>query len=251
MLAIAPDDLARFRAICERERCPFAVVGGATAEPRLVVDDRTFGNEPVDMSARRAYSASRRRCRAMSRASRARCRRSIWPASRFAMPPTACCSSPRSPTRRFSSRSATAPSAGCARAIRWSARGRFRSPTVAVTLGRLRWAIAGEAMAMGERTPLALIDAPASGRMAVARRSRTSPPPASTRSATSSCRRTGWPPRGQPGEDAALYDTVHAVGAGAVRRDRHRRSRSARIRCRCARRGATATLRRRSRHRFR
>jgi phosphoribosylformylglycinamidine synthase len=49
VLAIAPDDLARFRAICERERCPFAVVGGATAEPRLVVDDRTFGNEPVDV----------------------------------------------------------------------------------------------------------------------------------------------------------------------------------------------------------
>ena len=40
VLAIAPADLAAFRAICERERCPFAVVGRATAEARLVVDDR-------------------------------------------------------------------------------------------------------------------------------------------------------------------------------------------------------------------
>ena len=71
---------------------------------------------------------------------------------------------------------------------------------------------AGEAMAMGERTPLALIDAPASGRMAVgeaitniaARRHR-------ALSATSSCRPTGWRRPGHPGEDAALYDTVRAV----------------------------------------
>ena len=81
-------------------------------------------------------------------------------------PRTACCSCPRSPTRRSSSRSATAPSAACARAIRWSGRGRCRSPTSRVTLMDFD-GYAGEAMAMGERTPLALIDAPASGRMAV------------------------------------------------------------------------------------
>ena len=67
-------------------------------------------------------------------------------------------------------------------------------------------------MAIGERTPLALIDAPASGRMAVGRgadehrrgRHRAT-------SATSSFPRTGWRAAGHPGEDAALYDTVRAV----------------------------------------
>ena len=49
VLAIAPERLRQFRAICERERCPFAVVGTATAERRLRVEDPQFGNVPVDM----------------------------------------------------------------------------------------------------------------------------------------------------------------------------------------------------------
>ncbi|HSN39485.1 MAG TPA: phosphoribosylformylglycinamidine synthase, partial [Burkholderiales bacterium] len=49
VLAIAPADLARFAAICERERCPFAVVGEATDDGRLMVSDPAFGNRPVDM----------------------------------------------------------------------------------------------------------------------------------------------------------------------------------------------------------
>ena len=50
VLAIAPTDLDRFRAICERERCPFAVVGTATGDARLVVRDPHFRNAPVDMN---------------------------------------------------------------------------------------------------------------------------------------------------------------------------------------------------------
>ena len=41
--------LERFRAICERERCPFAVIGSATGDGRLTVTDPVFGNHPVDM----------------------------------------------------------------------------------------------------------------------------------------------------------------------------------------------------------
>ncbi len=70
---------------------------------------------------------------------------------------------------------------------------------------------AGEAMAIGERTPLALIDAPASGRMAIGE--------AITNIAAAGIRAMGdvklsanWmAPAGHPGEDAALYDTVRAV----------------------------------------
>ncbi|MFA9441609.1 phosphoribosylformylglycinamidine synthase [Uliginosibacterium sp. sgz301328] len=49
VLAIGPESLDAFRAICERERCPFAVVGTASDDGRLVVSDRHFGNNAVDM----------------------------------------------------------------------------------------------------------------------------------------------------------------------------------------------------------
>ena len=49
VLAIRPQALASFAALCERERCPFAVLGRATPQPRLRVEDPLFGNRPVDM----------------------------------------------------------------------------------------------------------------------------------------------------------------------------------------------------------
>ena len=53
--------LEEFALICERERCPFAVVGEATGETKqLVVADRHFGNKPVDMPTWMRCSASRR-----------------------------------------------------------------------------------------------------------------------------------------------------------------------------------------------
>jgi phosphoribosylformylglycinamidine synthase len=67
-------------------------------------------------------------------------------------------------------------------------------------------------MAMGERTPLALIDAPASGRMAVGE-AITNLAAAGIRSLTDVKLSANWmAPAGHPGEDAALYDTVRAVG---------------------------------------
>ena len=49
VLAIAPEDLDAFAALCERERCPFAVLGDATAEQAAEVSDRHFGNAPIDL----------------------------------------------------------------------------------------------------------------------------------------------------------------------------------------------------------
>ena len=48
VLAILPENLALFREICERERCPFAVVGVATDDGHLQVRDDLFNNQPVD-----------------------------------------------------------------------------------------------------------------------------------------------------------------------------------------------------------
>ncbi len=68
---------------------------------------------------------------------------------------------------------------------------------------------------MGERMPFALIDAAASGRMAVGEASPTCwPPPIDLASVKLSA---NWmAASGEPGEDADLYDTVHAVGDGVV-----------------------------------
>src|SRR5690606_5258184 len=49
VMSVDAADFERFKAICERERCPFAVVGEAIAEPHLTVSDSHFGNKPVDM----------------------------------------------------------------------------------------------------------------------------------------------------------------------------------------------------------
>ena len=43
------DRLAEFQAICERERCPFAVLGEATEEPQLLLGDGHFDNTPIDL----------------------------------------------------------------------------------------------------------------------------------------------------------------------------------------------------------
>ncbi len=49
VLALDPARLESFKALCERERCPYAVLGAATADGRLRVDDRLFANRPVDL----------------------------------------------------------------------------------------------------------------------------------------------------------------------------------------------------------
>ncbi len=49
VLVIAAEQLAAFGALCDRERCPFAVVGDVTGDAVLHVDDPQFGNTPVDM----------------------------------------------------------------------------------------------------------------------------------------------------------------------------------------------------------
>ena len=49
VLAVPASYLEQFRAVCERERCPFAVVGEATEKKQLVLEDSHFGNTPIDL----------------------------------------------------------------------------------------------------------------------------------------------------------------------------------------------------------
>ncbi len=165
VLALAPARLDEFRAICTRERCPFAVLGEATADGRVLVRDAHFDNQPVDMDL----------------------------ALLLGKPPRV--------TRNVSSRQVFLPPfevtdldlrEACLRVLRMPA---VASKNFLITIGDRTvggltardqlvgpWQVPvadcavttmsfegwrGEAFALGERAPLACVDAPASGRMAV------------------------------------------------------------------------------------
>jgi len=210
VLIVEAAQLAAFGALCQRERCPFAVIGEVTGDGRLRVEDRLFGDVPVDMLLATLLGKLPRMTRDVRRLPHA--------ADDF------------DPARVD---------------LREAALRLLRLPTIAdkaflVTIGDRSvggmisrdplvgpWQVAvsdvavtlsdyfsnhGEAMAMGERTPLALLDAAASGRMAVCE--------AVTNIAAGDIARiedirlsANWMAAcGEPGEDADLYDTVRAIG---------------------------------------
>ncbi len=212
VLAIAPDQLELFRAICARERCPFAVLGVATAEQRLTLADARFGNQPVDMDLGVLLGKPPRMLRAVARRSRA-----LPPFSAAGIELGAACYRVlRHPTvadKTFLISIGDRTVGGlCSRD---PCVGPWQTPVAdcAVTLlgfGGNAGEYAGEAYAMGERAPLAVIDAPASGRMAVgeALTNLAAAPVDLSRVKLSA----NWmAAAGHAGEDAALYDTVRAV----------------------------------------
>ncbi len=210
VLAIAPERLDAFRALCERERCPFAVVGTARADDALVVDDPLFANQPVAMPLEVLLGKPPRMVREARRT-----RRPLAPLDGQAIDlEEAALRVLRLPTvadKTFLVAIGDRTVGGMT--ARDQMVGPWQVPVAdcAVTTYGYR-GYAGEAMAIGERTPLALIDGPASGRMAVAE--------AITNIAAARIARLGdvklsanWMcAAGHPGEDAALFDTVKAVG---------------------------------------
>jgi len=208
VLAIAPASLALFRAICERERCPFAVLGEATSDGDLVVSDSRFGNRPVDMAMDGLLGKPPKMLRDVRRV-----RADLPPLDLDAITlREACLRVLRAPTVANKSFLVTIGDRTvgglCARDPMV---GPWQVP-VADCAGTLLDfdSHAGEAFSMGERTPIAVIDAPASGRMAVAEAltNLAAAPLALDRVRLSA----NWmAAAGAPGEDAALFDTVAAV----------------------------------------
>jgi phosphoribosylformylglycinamidine synthase len=209
VLAVAPENLEEFTAICARERCPFAVVGEATGDGRLTVNDPAFGNTPVDMELSVLLGRPPRMTRDVAHE-----RRELPPFEPGGI-------DLREAAYRVLRLPAVADKTfliaiGDRTVGGLTARDQMVGPwqvpvaDTAVTLMGYTTYL-GEAFAMGERTPLALIDAPASGRMAVGE--------AITNIAAAPIRALGdvklsanWmAAAGHPGEDAALYDTVRAV----------------------------------------
>jgi phosphoribosylformylglycinamidine synthase len=209
VLAIAPERLGEFAAICARERCPWAAVGETTAERQLRVTDRLFGNAPVDMPVEVLLGKPPRMTRNVARVAR---RGDALPGPvELREAALRVLSFPAVADKTFLVTIGDRSVGGLT--ARDQMVGPWQVPVadVAVTSSGYR-GCTGEAMAMGERTPLAVLDGPASGRMAVAE--------AITNIAAAAIPSLGhvrlsanWMAAcGEPGEDAALFDTVHAVG---------------------------------------
>jgi phosphoribosylformylglycinamidine synthase len=208
VLAIAADSVERFRAICERERCPFAVIGSTTPEQRLVVQDPAFHNVPVDMELATLLGKPPKMTRDVSHV-----RRTLAPfATRgidVAEAAMRVLAFPAVADKTFLVTIADRTVGGlCSRDPMV---GPWQVPVAdaAVTLADYD-GYAGEAMAMGERTPLALIDPAASGRMAVGE-ALTNLAAAGVELGAVKLSANWMAAASHPGEDAALYDTVHAV----------------------------------------
>ncbi|HXY40431.1 MAG TPA: phosphoribosylformylglycinamidine synthase [Vicinamibacteria bacterium] len=209
VLAIAPERLPDLRALCERERCPFAVVGVATDDRQLEVSDPLFGNKPVDMELKALLGKPPRMTRDVRRTRPAL---PAFDASGIELGEAArrVLLHPAVADKTFLVTIGDRTVGGlCSRDPMV---GPWQVPVadVATTLFAFE-GHAGEAFAIGERTPLAVIDAPASGRMAVGE-ALTNLAAAPVTSLSRVKLSANWmAAAGSPGEDAALFDAVKAV----------------------------------------
>lgn len=209
VMAVSPEALPIFRAMCERERCPFAVVGVTTEAKQLVLDQPGSDDVPIDMPMEVLLGKPPKMHRDVRRVSR------TLPALQLtdvALDKVAfdVLRHPTVASKRFLITIGDRTVGGLNH--RDPMVGPWQVPVAdcAVTLADFR-GFRGEAMSMGERTPLATLDAPASGRMAVGEAiTNLLAAPIELSRVKLSC---NWMAAcGEPGEDAALYDTVQAVG---------------------------------------
>jgi phosphoribosylformylglycinamidine synthase len=210
VLAIAPESLEQFRALCERERCPFAVVGVATEERQLVLaDGANEADSPVNMPMNVLLGKPPKMHRDVKTVTR-----QFKPIDLTGVDLQKACidvlAHPTVASKRFLITIGDRTVGGLSHRDQMVGPWQVPVADCAVTLADFN-GFAGEAMSLGERTPLASINAPASGRMAVAEAitNLLAAPIELDRVKLSA----NWMAAcGEPGEDAALYATVTAVG---------------------------------------
>ena len=209
VLAIAPESLPLFEAMAARERCPFAVVGVVTDEKQLVLEDGPGGDTPIDMPMDVLLGKPPKVHRDVKRVAR---RFEPVNLTGVALQQAAfdVLRHPTVASKRFLITIGDRTVGGLSHRDQMVGPWQVPVADVAVTLADYA-GLRGEAMAMGERTPLAVIDAAAAGRMAVAESlTNLLAAPIELERVKLSC---NWMAAcGEPGEDAALYDTVRAVG---------------------------------------
>ncbi|MDO5050957.1 MAG: phosphoribosylformylglycinamidine synthase [Moraxella equi] len=210
VLAIDPKDEELFTQICERERCPFAILGVATDVRQLKVNDELLPEQPVDMPMQVLLGGTPKMKRSV--------RRQNVQLTTLNVDELDIASAVRDVLRHptvasksflisIGDRSITG------MVVREQYVGRYQVPVAdcAVTMTGLL-ADTGEAMAMGERTPVALINPKASARLAVGE-AVTNLASANIAKISDITLSANWMAAcGDDGEDVALYDAVHAVG---------------------------------------
>ncbi len=211
VLAIQPEHLDLFQAICERERCPYAVIGEATNEdPQLIVGDAHFDNTPVDMPMALLLGKPPKMFRDVRHHPFSKPEFDTHgidlheAALRILRLPAV---ADKTFLITIGDRSVTG------LVTRDQMVGPWQVPVadVAVTASGFV-GYTGEAMAMGERSPVALIDHAASGRLAIGE-ALTNIAAARIDDISEIKLSANWmAAAGHPGEDAGLYDTVKAVG---------------------------------------
>lgn len=210
VLAIRPESLELFSEICERERCPFAVVGIATADEQLVVIDPVFDNRPADMNLSVLLGKPPKMIREVIHIQKPLLpfhtagldlREAAYRVLRL----------PAVADKTFLISIGDRTVGGMS--VRDQMVGPWQVPVADVAVTSMGYqTYLGEAFAIGERAPVALVDPAASARMAVGE--------AITNIAAASIATIGeiklsanWmAAAGHPGEDAALFDAVHSVG---------------------------------------
>ncbi|MBK8665592.1 MAG: phosphoribosylformylglycinamidine synthase [Burkholderiales bacterium] len=229
VMAIAPESLPLFEALCARERCPFAVVGVATQERQLFVGDVDLLPLPLAGEGRPVLSLSKGGEGGAAvdmpmdvlLGKPPKMHRDVTTVARQFTPLNLdgvtlqdavikVLSHPTVASKRFLITIGDRSVGGLTHRDQMVGPWQVPVADCAVTLADFK-GFAGEAMSMGERTPLAALDAPASGRMAVceAITNLLAAPIELPRVKLSA----NWMAAcGEPGEDAALYATVKAVG---------------------------------------
>ena len=215
-LAVMPEDLDRFKAICERERCLYCVVGVATDEQDLLLEDQEFADgterqqKPIDLPMSLLFGKPPKMLRDVQSEA---VQKEVFDTSSIDVKEALyrVLRLPAVADKTFlvtiGDRSVTG------MITRDQMVGKWQVPVadVAVTASSYT-GFSGEAMSIGERTPLASINAPASGRMAIGE-SLMNMAAASIRDMSEIKLSANWmAAANHPGDDAELYATVKTVG---------------------------------------
>ena len=210
VLALRRDARAAFEELCARERCPVAFIGEATGDGRLVLEDDYFHDSPIDMDIKVLLGKPPRMVRDVTRVAVKHEKlnlKDVKPQDAFFrllhLPTIA----DKTFLITITDRSVTGLVA------RDQMVGPYQLPAADCAVTTMGYkTLHGQAMATGERTPVALLSGPASARLAITE--------AVTNLAAANCGTiknvrlsANWmAPCGDPGEDANLYDTVEEAG---------------------------------------
>ena len=210
VLALATESLDLFASVCEREHCPYAIVGHAVDEEKLDLFDVENGNHPIDIPMSLLFGKPPKMLRDAMRSSKhlvplnlsnIDIEEAVHRVLQF--PAVA----DKSFLITIGDRSVTG------LVVRDQLVGPWQVPVSDVAVTATGYCSqTGEAMAMGERTPLAAISGPASGRMAIGE-ALTNIAAASVRKLSDIKLSANWmAAAGHGQQDAELFDTVKAVG---------------------------------------